>query len=49
MIAMERRRVETTVRLDRPAILAEFDDIFRHDRLRSWRPGEDRPIRCAAS
>src|SRR5580693_5649194 len=30
VIAVERGRVETPVRLDPPAILAEFDDVFRH-------------------
>src|SRR5450759_3954899 len=30
MVAVERRRVETAVGFDRPAILAEFHDIFRH-------------------
>src|SRR5712692_3560200 len=30
MIAVKRRRVEATVRLDRPAILAEFDDMLSH-------------------
>ena len=33
VVAMERGRIEPAVRLDRPAILAEFDDIFRHSRL----------------
>jgi hypothetical protein len=30
MIAVDRRRVAPAVRLDRPAILAEFHDIFSH-------------------
>ncbi len=34
MIAMERRRIETAIRLDRPAILAEFHHKFRHLNLR---------------
>ena len=33
MVAVERRRVETTVGFDRPAVLAEFHDIFSHDVL----------------
>src|ERR1700694_2597145 len=33
MVAVERRRVETAVGFDRPAGLAEFDDIFSHDAL----------------
>jgi len=33
MVAVKRRRVETTVGFDRPAILAEFHDIFSHDVL----------------
>src|SRR5882757_4287081 len=32
MVAVKRRRVETTVRLDRPAVLAEFHRIFSHVR-----------------
>ncbi len=35
VVAVERRRIEPAVRLDRPAILAEFDDIFRHETLQS--------------
>ena len=31
MVAVERGRVEAAVGFDRPAILAEFHDIFRHD------------------
>ena len=30
MIAMKRRRVEAAVRLDRPAVLAELDDVLSH-------------------
>src|ERR1700730_1287724 len=30
MVAVECRRIEAAVRLDRAAILAEFDDIFSH-------------------
>ena len=30
MVAVKRRRVETAVRLDRPAVLAEFHDKFSH-------------------
>jgi hypothetical protein len=30
MVAVERRRVETTVGLDRPAVLAELHNIFSH-------------------
>src|SRR6187431_779411 len=37
MVAMERRRVEPTVGLDRPAILAELHYKFRHDCLASDR------------
>jgi len=33
MVAVKRRRVETTVGFDRPAILAEFHDIVSHDVL----------------
>ncbi len=33
MVAVKRRRVETTVGFDRPAVLAEFHDIFSHDIL----------------
>src|SRR6266446_10325852 len=33
LAAVKRRRVETTVGFDRPAILAEFHDIFSHDVL----------------
>jgi hypothetical protein len=33
MVAVECRRIETSVRLDRAAILAEFDDIFSHHTL----------------
>jgi hypothetical protein len=33
MVAVECRRIEATVRLDRAAILAEFDDIFSHNTL----------------
>ena len=33
MVAVERRRIEPAVGLDRPAILAEFHDIFRHRAL----------------
>ena len=33
MIAVKRRRVETAVGLDRPAVLAEFHDIFSHNTL----------------
>ena len=31
MVAVKRRRIETAVGLDRPAILAEFHDILSHD------------------
>jgi hypothetical protein len=31
MVAVKRRRVEAAVRLDRPAILAEFDGMLSHD------------------
>ena len=31
MIAVKGRRIETAVGLDRPAVLAEFNDIFNHD------------------
>src|SRR5690242_452198 len=30
MVAVVRRRVETAIGLDRPPVLAEFDDIFSH-------------------
>jgi hypothetical protein len=30
MVAVERRRVETTVGLDRPSVLAELHDIVSH-------------------
>jgi hypothetical protein len=30
VVAVERRRIEPSVRLDRPAVLAEFGDVFRH-------------------
>src|SRR3954466_130758 len=30
VIAVKCRRIETAIRLDRPAILAEFNDIFSH-------------------
>ena len=33
MVAVECRRVEPAVGFDRPAILAEFNDIFSHARL----------------
>ena len=33
MVAVERRRVEPAVGLDRPAILAKFHHIFGHFRL----------------
>jgi hypothetical protein len=33
MVAVERRRIEPAVRLDRPAILAELHHIFGHCRL----------------
>ena len=33
MVAVKRRRVETAVGFDRPAVLAEFHDIFSHDIL----------------
>jgi sulfur-oxidizing protein SoxX len=41
MVAVKRRRIEATVRRDRPAILAEFHDIFSHDILPDfcWRAG----------
>src|ERR1700739_4208742 len=35
VIAMKGRGIEPAVGLDRPAVLAEFHDIFRHLRLRS--------------
>src|SRR5437879_73684 len=35
MVAVERRRVKATVGLDRPAVLAEFHDIFSHETLLS--------------
>jgi hypothetical protein len=31
MVAVERRRVETAVGLDPPAVLAKLDDILSHD------------------
>src|SRR5580692_4092855 len=37
MVAMKRRRVETAVRFDRPPVLAEFHDIFRHETPRNCR------------
>src|SRR5450631_69321 len=30
MVAMKGRRVEAAIRLDRPPVLAEFDNIFSH-------------------
>src|ERR1700716_146837 len=41
MVAVKRRRVEATVGQDRPAILAEFHDVFSHDILLDfcWRAG----------
>ena len=33
MVAVKRRRVETAIGLDRPAVLAEFHHIFRHEAL----------------
>jgi hypothetical protein len=33
MVAVKCRRVEATVGFDGPAVLAEFNDIFSHDRL----------------
>jgi hypothetical protein len=30
MVAVKRRGIETAVGFDRPAVLAEFHDIFRH-------------------
>ena len=36
---MKRRRVETAVGFDRPAILAEFDHVFRHSSLRQTSGG----------
>ena len=47
MIAVKCRRVEAAVRLNRPAILAEFNDIVSHDILRIAAPiisGEAHPI-----
>jgi hypothetical protein len=40
MVAVECRSVEAAVRLDRAAILAEFDDIFSHN-APPWRPNHD--------
>jgi hypothetical protein len=34
MIAVKGRSIEAAVGLDRPAVLAEFNDIFSHDTLR---------------
>src|SRR5437879_3098129 len=41
MVAVKRRRIETTVWRDRPTVLSEFHDIFSHDILRDfcWRAG----------
>ena len=53
VIAMKRRRIETAIRLDRPAILAEFNNVLSHGThpsfvipgCASWRrPGIDTPI-----
>jgi hypothetical protein len=33
MVAVERRRIQPPIGLDRPAILAEFDYILRHHAL----------------
>jgi hypothetical protein len=30
MVAMERRRIETAIGFDPPAVLAKFDDILSH-------------------
>jgi len=49
MIAMESRRIETAIRLDRAAILAEFDHIFRHGAAPILAAWTDRPLRCAAT
>src|ERR1700688_4770021 len=38
MVAVERRRVETAVRLQRPAVLAELHDIFSHVSPRPLQP-----------
>jgi hypothetical protein len=43
------RRVETAVRFDRPAILAEFLDIFSHDILPDLLSTEAYPLRAATS
>jgi len=40
MVAVECRSVEAAVRLDRAAILAEFDDIFSHN-APPWQPNHD--------
>jgi len=45
MIAMESRRIETAIRLDRAAILAEFDHIFRHGAAPILAAWTDRPLR----
>src|SRR5689334_21903732 len=42
VVAVVCRRVETAVRLDRPPVLAEFDEIFSHSASRS---ASSRPIR----
>src|SRR6267378_5492756 len=39
MIAVKRRCIEAAVRFDRPAVLAEFDDIVSHNIPRiGWQP-----------
>src|SRR5437899_2808100 len=45
MIAMKGRGVETAVRLDRPAILAEFDHVFRHGAAPILAGWTNRPVR----
>ncbi len=44
MVAMKRRRVEAAVGFDRPAVLAEFHDIFRHGILPVWWVAEAYPL-----
>jgi hypothetical protein len=35
---MKCRRIETAIRLDRPAILAEFNDVFSHNPFSTLAP-----------
>ena len=44
MVAVKRRGVETAVGFDRPAVLAEFHDIFRHGILPVWWVAEAYPL-----